>query len=434
MDPASHRGWAPAQPEQAADQRHRQPDHPARVLTAHRQHQPAARRLCLHDLLVLDAVRTGGVERPEAADVSARLRLVEPAHRHHLDVDALVQVSVGPDDDNTVDELVRRPRHGAQLVHGALFVGLLGEEQRPSGIREHTDLVRGEDHATGMAQRHGLRLQPRQLHSQAGRTDVGQTAVQSPFLDVGWVDVHVDALCREQLRPVAGPRGEHDPIGCDLRSRALPVSGIVVHTATLPDVSAPTLGPGVAVVTMELERGVVGDLATMRQLADAAAGRGTLGACGRLVDGARARGVPVIHCIAEWRADRRGTTLNTPLTVALARNPDQILTGSDAVQLVEELGDTSTDLTSVRRHGLTPFTGTDLDVLLRSIGVDTVVACGVSLNVGVFGLCLTAADLGYRVVVPTDAVVGVPAEYGDEVLTNSLAMVASLTTVDALIG
>jgi len=52
----------------------------------------------------------------------------------------------------------------------------------------------------------------------------------------------------------------------------------------------------------------------------------------------------------------------------------------------------------------------------------------------VFGLCLTAADLGYRVVVPTDAVVGVPAEYGDEVLTNSLAMVASLTTVDALIG
>ena len=42
------------------------------------------------------------------------------------------------------------------------------------------------------------------------------------------------------------------------------------------------------------------------------------------------------------------------------------------------------------------------------MGVTTVIATGVSLNVGILGLCLSAADLGYRVVVPTDAVVGVP--------------------------
>ena len=88
----------------------------------------------------------------------------------------------------------------------------------------------------------------------------------------------------------------------------------------------------------------------------------------------------------------------------------------------------------MRHHGLTPFTGTDLDAVLRSLGCTTVVACGVSLNVGVLGLCLTAADLGYRVVVPTDAVVGVPAGYGDDVLANTLAMVATLSTVDDLLA
>lgn len=141
----------------------------------------------------------------------------------------------------------------------------------------------------------------------------------------------------------------------------------------------------------------------------------------------------MLHCIAEWRRDRRGTTLNTPLTASLARNAAQILEGTAAVELVAELGDTSEDLHSVRRHGLTPFTGTDLDAVLRSLGTRTVVACGVSLNIGVLGLCLSAADLGYRVVVPTDAVVGVPAAYGDEVLRNTLSMVATLTTVEDLV-
>lgn len=198
--------------------------------------------------------------------------------------------------------------------------------------------------------------------------------------------------------------------------------------------STSLLGSGASVVTMELERGVVGDLATMAQLAEAARERGTLDACGRLVRAARERGRPVVHCLAEWRADRRGTALNTPLTRSLARNPAQILEGTDAVALVAELGDTSADLRSVRRHGLTPFTGTDLDALLRSLGTRTVIACGVSLNIGVLGLCLGAADLGYRVVVPTDAVVGVPASYGDMVVANTLAMVGTLTTVDELLA
>ena len=191
---------------------------------------------------------------------------------------------------------------------------------------------------------------------------------------------------------------------------------------------------GCAVVTMELQRGVVGDLASMPALVDAAEQRSTLAGCGRLVAGARTAGVPVVHARVHWAADRRGTPLNTPLTAALARRPEQMLEGTPAVDLVPELGDTAGDLESLRRHGLTPFTDTDLDPILRSLGVHTVVAVGVSLNVGVLGLCLGASDRGYRVIVPTDAVVGVPVEYGDAVVANSVAMVATLTTVDELLA
>jgi nicotinamidase-related amidase len=184
---------------------------------------------------------------------------------------------------------------------------------------------------------------------------------------------------------------------------------------------------------MELQRGVVGDLATMPELARAADERAVVAAAARLVVAARDAGVPVVHARVRWAADRRGTPRNTPLVAALWRNPDQLLESTPAVELVPELGDTSGDLHAWRRHGLTPFTGTDLDALLRSLEVRTVVAAGVSLNIGVTGLCLAAADLGYRVVVPTDATVGVPVDYGDAVLRHTLAPVATLTTVDELV-
>jgi nicotinamidase-related amidase len=60
------------------------------------------------------------------------------------------------------------------------------------------------------------------------------------------------------------------------------------------------------------------------------------------------------------------------------------------------------------------------------------VAAGVSINIGIFGLALEAVNHGYRVLIPTDAVVGVPPEYGDTVLTTSISLLATLTSVDAL--
>ena len=56
------------------------------------------------------------------------------------------------------------------------------------------------------------------------------------------------------------------------------------------------------------------------------------------------------------------------------------------------------------------------------------IATGVSLNVGVLGLVLSAVDLGYQVVLVRDAVVGVPAEYGESVIANSLGLIATVTT------
>ncbi|HEU5157225.1 MAG TPA: isochorismatase family protein [Streptosporangiaceae bacterium] len=189
-----------------------------------------------------------------------------------------------------------------------------------------------------------------------------------------------------------------------------------------------------AVLVMEMQRGVVGDLAKFPELAGVCADRGVIGNAGRVAAAARAEGVRVVQCTAAFRADRAGShTDNTPFIKGLLRDPGHMLEGTGAVEVVPALAG-SGDIESRRYHGFSPFTGTSLDQTLRALGVRTVVAVGVSLNLGVPGLCLEAVNLGYRVVVVTDAVAGIPAEYGDAVLTHTIGLLAARTTADELIA
>jgi nicotinamidase-related amidase len=196
------------------------------------------------------------------------------------------------------------------------------------------------------------------------------------------------------------------------------------------------LGSGslpLAVVTMELQRGVMGDLASFPELAVAATERGIVEPAARILAAFRTAGLPVVHCTAEFRADRAGTVANTPLHTAVLRRPDHLLEGTPPTELVPALGATTTDYVCARRHGVAPFTGTPLHETLQGLGVRVLVVTGVSVNVAVLGLCIEAVNLGYQVVVASDAVVGVPLDYSDAVLSNSVALVASLHTADEIV-
>jgi len=190
-----------------------------------------------------------------------------------------------------------------------------------------------------------------------------------------------------------------------------------------------------AVLTMELQRGVVGDLARFGDLAATAAETGLIDTAARVAGAARATGIRVIHCTAAFRADRAGShTANSPFITVLLRDPDHMREGTPAVEIVPELGPYPEDLESRRYHGFSPFTGTSLDSTLRALDVRTVVVTGVSLNLGIPGLALEAVNLGYRVVVVTDAVAGTPRAYGEEVMAHTIALLAARVRAAELIG
>jgi len=188
-----------------------------------------------------------------------------------------------------------------------------------------------------------------------------------------------------------------------------------------------------ALVTSECQNGVIGPVAALPQLAEAAAGtvipNGT-----KLCVAARNAGIPVVHCTAGRRADGRGSNTNARLFMAMRKAPRPIELGDTATQVIDEFDVQPSDFVLSRMHGLSPMAGTDLDAILRNLGVTSLVIAGVSLNVAIPNLVMDAVNLGYRVVLARDAVAGVPASYGEQVLENTLALLAELVTTDELVA
>ncbi|MDV6264716.1 isochorismatase family protein [Rhodococcoides yunnanense] len=179
---------------------------------------------------------------------------------------------------------------------------------------------------------------------------------------------------------------------------------------------------GTAVVAIECQNGTLGEDVAIPALRDAA---------GDLVDRiddvlrtARSHGVRVLHAVYEGAlgASNLGTE---PLWRFIGPASEQWGPGTLPTRVLPRLLD-ATDIVSPRHHGLSPVQGTELLSLLKNFGIHTVVLVGVSVNIAVLVTAAAAAGEGFHVVVVRDAVRGVPPEYGEMVLENSIRQVARL--------
>jgi nicotinamidase-related amidase len=199
-------------------------------------------------------------------------------------------------------------------------------------------------------------------------------------------------------------------------------------TARLAGLAAPE---HTAIVTQECQGAVMGPDAGLAALADEAR-RVALPNIARLLPAARAAGVHVVHCLVQRRPEGLGSNHNAKI-FALGRGNVDITPGTPGAALLPELGPGPTDLVLSRWHGVGPMGGTDLDAVLRNLGVSTLVVVGVSLNIAIPNLVMDAVNAAYRVIVPSDAVAGIPADYGAAMIANTLSLLATITTTDDLL-
>jgi nicotinamidase-related amidase len=197
---------------------------------------------------------------------------------------------------------------------------------------------------------------------------------------------------------------------------------------SLADLAAPA---HTAIVTQECQGAVIGPEAGLPQLAEEAR-RAALPNITRLLPVARAAGVRVVHCVVQRRPDGLGSNHNAKI-FAIGRGEVNILPGAPGAAVLPELGPEPTDLVLSRWHGVGPMGGTDLDAVLRNLGVSTIVVVGVSLNIAIPNIVMDAVNAAYRVIVPRDAVAGIPTEYGNAIIDNTLSLLATITSTDDLL-
>jgi len=184
-----------------------------------------------------------------------------------------------------------------------------------------------------------------------------------------------------------------------------------------------------AVVVFECQQMVLGDDVPYRGLADAAHD-GMLERLGSLLDAARRCGAHVVHCTMAAREGGLAMTKTPMLDRARAAGG---ASGDVDRSIVPEVAPAPGDAIVERTHGMSGFHGTELDSVLRAMGVETVITTGVSANLGVIGTAIEALNHGYRLVFASDCIAADPPEYGEQMMRYSYRNLGYVTTAEGMI-
>jgi gluconolactonase len=146
----------------------------------------------------------------------------------------------------------------------------------------------------------------------------------------------------------------------------------------------------------------------------------------RLAAACRAAGVPVIHVWYIVEPGATGLKLNAPLFEGV-KEADALVRGSWGAAPADGLEPQEGDhiVEKMRMNG---FFQTRLDVLLRGLGVDTIVITGAWTNMSIEHTARHGADAGYRAWVASDGTSTTGDEWQRAALNYAMTNVAAVAT------
>lgn len=118
------------------------------------------------------------------------------------------------------------------------------------------------------------------------------------------------------------------------------------------------------------------------------------------LDACRRHGLPVVHVFRHYRAD--GSDVELTRYANFAKAGGCLVRGTEAAEIIDELKPIEGEYLVVKQRW-SAFFQTELDLLLRRLGVDQVVVTGVQTPNCIRATVWDANSLDYEVIVLTDA-------------------------------
>lgn len=178
-----------------------------------------------------------------------------------------------------------------------------------------------------------------------------------------------------------------------------------------------------ALLLMDFQRGVVDLLSDTDVLLERAA---------QLAEAARKAGMPVVYVVVAFRAGYPEVSPRNPAFAAL-RTSGRFVEGSAGTEVHPAVAPRPGEVVVVKRR-VSAFAGTDLDMVLRAGGVDTLVLAGVATSGVVLSTLRHAADADYRAVVVDDACADRDPEVHRVLLEKVFVRQATVVKAETVVG
>lgn len=156
-------------------------------------------------------------------------------------------------------------------------------------------------------------------------------------------------------------------------------------------------------------------------------------AAGRALDAARGNEIPAIFVRVAFRPGYPEVTAGSSFGGRAAAAGDTMLLDSPATQIVERLAPRPDEFVVVKKR-ISAFAGSDLEVLLRGLGVDSLVLGGIATSGVVLSTVRQAADLDLRLTVLSDACADADPEVHRVLTEKVFPRQAQVTTADEWAG
>jgi ureidoacrylate peracid hydrolase len=154
--------------------------------------------------------------------------------------------------------------------------------------------------------------------------------------------------------------------------------------------------------------------------------------CRKLIDGAHRAKVPVVYLQAEWRPDFTDGGIIFNEILGGIREVQGLVSETWDAQIVDELRPNFPQDYLIYKNRFSGFACTQLDNLLRSLRIDSLVVCGVTTNICVESTVRDGSQMNYRCFVVRDAVGEVDSAMHDaglRVMEYAFAKIVDVDTV-----
>lgn len=148
----------------------------------------------------------------------------------------------------------------------------------------------------------------------------------------------------------------------------------------------------------------------------------------RLAEKCRSSGSPVVMVRVGW-SDDYAEALKQPIDAPAPAHalPENWWAWPTA------LGKTDGDLVVTKRQW-GAFYGTDLELQLRRRGIDTIILCGISTNIGVESTARNAWELGFNLIIAEDACSAASSEQHQGSMTHIFPRIGRVRSVEDILN